>query len=97
MANEKTTRGPLTATVGERIGEKAQEGDTASLEHAQAAVDDLRRSGWEGEAHGEAGRTASRPRRSPRRGAGGSGLGWAVAAGLGTFAVIGLVRRAFGR
>jgi hypothetical protein len=109
MANERTTRAPLTATVGERLGEKAHEGDTAGLDRAQAAVEDLRSSGWPAggaaapqgeppppEARRPAGRTPPRQGRT-RAASRGSGIGWALAAGLATFAVVGMVRRAFGR
>ena len=99
MANERTTRGPLTATVGERLGEKAREGDTAGVERAQAVVADLQGGGAppQGEAHAAGARPPAHPRQGSRGRARGSGLGWALAAGLGAVVVVGIVRRAFGR
>ncbi len=117
MANERTTGQPLAATVGERLGEKAREGDSAGIERAQAAVDDLRSSGWEargaeaqprerqagepwsgeGQARQREGSAApAQPHARTARGRG-SGIGWAVAAGLGAWVLAGMIGRAFRR
>ncbi len=100
MANERTTAGPLTATVGERLQEHAREGAGAGVQTAQEAVEDIRRAAYEEEQPQGAvatGRTPPRSSPRPRRGAGGSGLGWALAAGIGTFALVRIVRRAIVR
>ncbi len=99
MANERDGGERLTATVGERIGEKAHEGDRAAVERAQAVVDDLRGAGWQPTpGRDEAAAGAGTP--SPRRGTRGSrrsGVGWALAAGLGAWVVAGMVGRALRR
>ncbi len=100
MANETKTSAPRTATVGERLEEQAHQGDTTGVEHAAAAVEDLRAGGYAAErgrderdrgAHERAGeRTAPRAGRGPS-------VAWGVAAGLGTWVVAGMIGRAFRR
>ncbi len=108
MANERTTGQPLAAIVGERLGERAREGDTAGLDRAQEVVEDLRGAGWQagaGEARGRAtGEGRARPpggadvaARAGRPGKPSPPIGWAVAAGLGTWVVAGIIGRAFRR
>ncbi len=99
MANERNTGERLAATVGERVEQDAREGDTAGVERAQAVVEDLREAGWnEGGAEGEG---AGAEERETSRGPAGrgrrSGIGWAVAAGVGAWIVAGMVERAFRR
>ncbi len=111
MANERTTGQPLAATVGERLGERAREGDTAGLDRAQEVVEDLRGAGWQagaGEARGratgegharppEGADVAARAGERTRPGKPSAPIGWAVAAGLGTWVVVGMIARAFRR
>lgn len=96
MANETTTGAPLTATLGEQLTEKAHEGDAAAAEKlAEVGAASRER---EPEQPG-AERAERRPRERVRRAVGRQpfGLGWAVAAGLGAWVAVRLVRRAFGR
>jgi hypothetical protein len=101
MSNERTPGAPLTATVREELERKQHEGEPSGLDLAERAVADLeagargRRAGEDRDRGPQAEGAAARPeRRAP---AGRAGLGWAIAAGLGTFALIGMARRAFGR
>jgi hypothetical protein len=92
MANETSTGAPLTATVGERLDEKAHEGETPGVDRAQAAVEDLRGGG-----HDER-EEVPRAARSARREHGRRGrLGWAIAAGVGAYVAAGMVGRIFRR
>lgn len=99
MSNETNTSAPLAATLGERLEEKAHEGAGPAPEQVAAAA-----LGAQGEGapaarsgHGrEARRRAGRER--PRRGTGGgSRASWGLAAGIGAFAAMALVRRLFRR
>ncbi len=95
MANETRTGAPLTATVGERLEEQAHHGDTAGVDRAAAAVEDLRAGGYQEPQRGAARADARREGRGERDRT--SAVAWAVAAGLGTWVVAGMLGRAFRR
>jgi hypothetical protein len=105
MANETKSDAPLTATVGEQLTEKEHAGEPSGLDVAERAVVDAEASARGGTAIPQRGdepvsrgpRRRSRPSQAAAGRAPRPALGWAVAAGVGTLVLAGVVRRAFGR
>jgi hypothetical protein len=99
MSNETRVEAPLAATVGERLEEKAHQGDTTGVERAAAAVEDLREGGAGPERGAGERQDADRAshRARARSAARGSAVAWGVAAGLGAWVFAAMIGRAFRR